>query len=210
MKTPKWISPAEANAMLFDSPMGQEPDFGFALLRPRAKDRTNLVADLARAKLQPRQPTDDEYRSDGLWPITASSSRIVTAPRTSVGPDVLEAMFHDYDAKTRPHQKLLAVVLTMKFSHDWQSADILSMTGAYALEKLSIERRLTSMVVVHTPSEELSRRRPHAHCVVLARVHRASGWGELHHDLVSKKAQELFRDEWQAFQATWAPRFRDG
>lgn len=194
---------------LYDAPQGPDPDFGFALLRPRAKDRSNLTADLARAKLQPRQPTAAEQRSDGLWPITACSSRIVTAPRTSVEPDALEAIFHGYDSKIRPHQKLLAVVLTMKFSHDWQSGDILSIVGAYALEKLALGRSLTSMAVVHMPGEELSGRRPHAHCVVLARVHRASGWCELHRDLVSKNAQTLFRDEWRAFEAEWAPRFRD-
>ena len=70
--------------------------------------------------------------------------------------------------------------------------------------------RLTSLTVVHMPGDELSARRPHAHCVVLARVHRASGWGELHRDLVANDAQAAFDSEWSAFRDEWAPRLAPG
>lgn len=203
-----WISPAEADAMLFDDPDGSSSDFGFALMRPRAKGKANLTADLARAKLQPSRPADKDWPAEGLWPITCRTSRIVPAPGVALEPDALETIFHGYDAKIKPHQRLLAVVLTMRMDHDWPPADILSLVGGYSLDKLALERRLTSMVVVHMPGDELSARRPHAHVVVLARVHRASGWGTLHPDLVAKNAQTSFKTEWEAYRAEWAPRFR--
>ncbi len=168
-----WISPAEADDMLYDDPDGSTPDFGFALLRQKAKGKSNRTADLARAKLQPSKPADSDWRTDGLWPITCTTSRVVPAPGVAVEPDALEAIFHGYDAKIKPHQRLLAVVLTMRMDHDWQPADILSLVGGYTLEKLALERRLTSMIVVHMPGDELSARRPHAHVVTLSRVHRA-------------------------------------
>jgi hypothetical protein len=46
--------------------------------------------------------------------------------------------------------------------------------------------------------------------VVLARIHRASGWGELQRDLVAKDAQATFEAEWEAFRDEWAPRFAPG
>jgi hypothetical protein len=205
-----WISPAAADDMLFDDPLGSTPAFGFALMRPKSKGRQNTTADLARAKLQPSKPDDAAWGPDRLWPITCTTSRLVPAPRVAIEPDALEAVFAGYDARIKPHQKLLAVVLTMRFGHDWQAGDILSLVGAYALRHLALERRLTSCVVVHMPGDELSARRPHAHCVVLARVHRASGWGELHRDLVAKDAQTTFQAEWEAFRDEWAPRFEPG
>ena len=203
-----WISPADADAMLYDDPDGSTSDFGFALMRPTAKGKANLTADLARAKLQPSKPTDSDWQAGGLWPITCTTSRVVPAPGVAVEPDALEAIFHGYDAKIKPHQRLLAVVLTMRMDHDWLAADILSLVGGYALEKLALERRLTSMTVVHMPGDELSARRPHAHVMTLARVHRASGWGALHPDLTAKRAQAAFYAEWEAYRDTWAPRFR--
>jgi hypothetical protein len=105
---------------------------------------------------------------------------------------------------------LLAVVLTMRFPHSWQPADILSLVGMYTLEKLALQRRLTSMTVVHMPGDELSARRPHAHVVCMARVHRSSGWGEVHPDLVARTAQARFQQEWEGFYDVWVPRYRDG
>ena len=209
MGTPlPWISPAEADGMVYDDPDGSSADFGFALMRPKAKGKQNLTADLARAKLQPSRPADADWQADGLWPITCTTSRVVPAPGVPLEPDALEAIFHGYDARIKPHQRLLAVVLTMRMDHDWQPADILSLVGGYALERLALERRLTSMTVVHMPGDELSARRPHAHIVVLARVHRASGWGALHPDLTAKNAQAAFQAEWEAYRDTWAPLFR--
>ena len=208
MSALQWISPAEADAMLYDDPDGSTPGFGFALMRPNAKGKANLTADLARAKLQPSKPADSDWRADGLWPITCTTSRVVPAPGVAVEPDALEAIFHGYDVKIKPHQRLLAVVLTMRMDHDWLPADILSLVGGYALEKLALERRLTSLAVVHMPSDELSARRPHAHVIVLARIHRASGWGALHQDLTAKDAQAVFQAEWEAYRDTWASRFR--
>jgi hypothetical protein len=205
-----WISPAAADDMLFDDPLGSSPEFGFALMRPKAKGKRNTTADLARAKLQPSKPEYAAWGSDGLWPITCTTSRLVLAPGVAIEPDALEAVFEGYDARIKPHQKLLATVLTMRFDHGWQAADILSLVGAYALRHLALERRLTSLTVVHMPGDELSARRPHAHCVTLARVHRASGWGELHRDLVVKDAQAAFQTEWEAFYDEWAPRFAPG
>ena len=207
VKQPAWISPAKADAMLFNDPHGSLPDFGFALMRPRSRGKTNSTADLARAKLQPSEPAAAAWRDDGQWPITATASRIVLAPGVALAPSALETIFTGYDARIKAHQRLLAVVLTMRFDHDWQAADILSVVGAYALDKLALARRLTSLVVVHMPADEISPRRPHAHCVTLARVHRASGWGEQHADL-HEDAQEDFQEEWEAFRDEWAPRFR--
>ncbi|MCT8003188.1 hypothetical protein NZL82_15020 [Sphingomonas sanguinis] len=211
MSTPlPWISPSDADDMLYDDPMGSMPDFGYALLRKTAKGKTNSVADLARAKLQPSKPNDRDWLADGLWPITCASHRIFTAPGVAVEPGALESIFHDYDAKAKAHQKLLAVVLTYRFPHSWQPADILSLVGMYALEKLALQRRLTSMTVVHMPGDELSARRPHAHVLCLSRVQRSSGWGEVHPDLVAKTAQTQFQQEWEQFYDIWVPRYRDG
>lgn len=211
MSTPlPWISPSDADDMLYDDPMGSMPDFGYALLRKTAKGKQNCVADLARAKLQPSKPADKNWLADGLWPITCASYRIVTAPDVAVEPGALEHIFHDYDAKAKAHQKLLAIVLTMRFPHRWQPADILSLVGTYTLEKLALQRRLTSMTVVHMPGDELSARRPHAHVICMARVHRSSGWGEVHPDLVAKTAQTQFQQEWEQFYDIWVPRYRDG
>ena len=195
-----WISPSDADDMLYDDPMGSLPDFGFALLRKTAKGKENRVADLARAKLQPSKPADTDWLADGLWPITCASHRIVTAPGVAVEPGALEEIFQGYDAKVKAHQKLLAVVLTMRFPHSWQPADILSLVGKYTLEKFALQRRLTSMTVVHMPS----------HVVCMARVHRSSGWGEVHPDLIAKTAQMQFQQEWEQFYDIWVPRYRDG
>ncbi|WP_294240146.1 hypothetical protein [Sphingomonas yabuuchiae] len=205
-----WISPSDADDMVYDDPLGSTPDFGFALLRKTAKGKENRVADLARAKLQPSKPADKDWLADGLWPITCASHRIVTAPGVAVEPGALEEIFQGYDAKVQAHQKLLAVVLTMRFPHSWQPADILSLVGTYALEKLALQRRLTSMTVVHMPGDELSARRPHAHVVCLSRVHRSSGWGEVHPELTARNAQLDFQQEWEAFYDIWVPRYRDG
>lgn len=205
-----WISPSDADDMVYDDPLGSTPDFGFALLRKTAKGKENRVADLARAKLQPSKPADKDWLADGLWPITCASHRIVTAPGVAVEPGALEEIFQGYDAKVQAHQKLLAVVLTMRFPHSWQPADILSLVGKYTLEKLALQRRLTSMTVVHMPGDELSARRPHAHVMCLSRVHRSSGWGEVHPDLVARTAQARFQQEWEGFYDVWVPRYRDG
>lgn len=205
-----WISPSDADDMVYDDPLGSTPDFGYALLRKSAKGKQNRVADLARAKLQPSKPADMDWLADGLWPITCTMHRIVTAPGVAVPAGALEEIFHGYDARAKAHQKLLAVVLTMRFPHSWQPADILSLVGMYTLEKLALQRRLTSMIVVHMPGDELSARRPHAHVVCLSRVHRSSGWGEVHPDLVARTAQARFQQEWEGFYDVWVPRYRDG
>jgi hypothetical protein len=128
-----WISASDADDMLYDDPMDSLPDFGFALLRKAAKGKQNRVADLARAKLQPSKPANKDWLADGLWPITCAAHRIFTAPGVAVEPGMLESIFHDYDAKAKAHQKLLAIVLTMRFPHSWQrsaSASTSSRTGS--------------------------------------------------------------------------------
>lgn len=209
MAAPEWISPAAASAMLTNVPLEAAKDFGFAVLAPGSSEKRVLTADLVRAKLQPREPTAAELTTNGpLWPITAATSRLTVAPGVGGDPNALEAIFEDYDAKVRSHQKMLAVVLTMHFDHDWPVTDILPLVGAYALDRLALARRLTSLTVVHRPGDELSSRRPHAHCVVLARSHRASGWGEIQSDIAAKDAAGRFHADWAAFRDQAAPRFR--
>lgn len=196
-----WISPSAAMDMVYDDPMGKMDGFGFALLRPRAKDKANSVADLARAKLQPRCP-DDRKSATGAWPVTASDWRLVLAPGT---PDVtggIERWLADYDAAIHSRQKLLAAVLTFRFSADMMLHDMMSVANAYAERKLARERRLSSLLVLHAPGDELSARDPHVHALVLARTHRPCGWGAPHPDL-TEEAQLLFHDEWTAFRADW-------
>ncbi|MEK9209637.1 S8 family serine peptidase [Sphingomonas sp. 2378] len=137
MKALPWISPSAVDAMLYNEPMAS-PDFGFSLMRPKAKTRKNSTADLARAKLQPSKPGDAAWGPDGLWPITCATSRLVVAPGVALEPDALETVFEGYDTRVKAHQKLLAVVLTMKFDHGWQPSDILSLVGAYALKHLAL------------------------------------------------------------------------
>ena len=203
LATDTWISPAQAMDMLFDDPMGGTPGFGFALLRPRSKQRRNRVADLIRAKLQPRQPADD-----ATWmgvPVTAHRADIVLAPGV---PDIDEPLLQwlsRYDDAVPAHQRLLAVVLTPRFSVDMPPHDMMSAARSYAELNLSRARRLTSFISLHLPSEFLSAREPHCHITVLARVHLPCGFGHVHPDLArDEAAQPFFFEEWQGFAESWA------
>lgn len=199
----EWISPAHAMDMVYDDPLRNTPGFGFALLRPRAKQQRNLVADLVRAKLQPRRPEQGDPDWMGL-PMTASRAEIVLAPGV---PDVNEPLLEwlgRYDAAVTAHQRLLAVVLTPRFSVDMPAHDMMSMARTYAELNLSRRRRLTSIVSLHCPGEQLSTREPHAHIVVLARAHLPCGFCHVESDLAQEEeGQSLFHEEWQGFEGTW-------
>jgi len=144
-----WISPAAADDMLFDDPLGSTPDFGFALLRPKAKGKRNTTADLVRAKLQPSKPGDPAWGPDGLWPITCTTSRLVPAPRVAIDPDALEGVFEGYDARIKPHQKLLAAVLTMRFDHGWHLPQRGQHHPSYRRRAPRAERRVPAPEPLH-------------------------------------------------------------
>ena len=74
---------------------------------------------------------------------------------------------------------------------------------------LSRGRRLTSIVSLHLPGENLSQREPHAHITVLARVHLPCGVGHVHADLMLEgKAQPVFQAEWRGFEKSWSRTLR--
>lgn len=200
----KWISPSAAMDMLYDDPAGSDEDFGFALLRPKAKNRTNLVADLARAKLQPREPSKFEQSSGGAWPITAHAHRLVLAPGV---PDVVDlpAFFERYDEERHPRLNPLAAVLTLRFSRTEMLHDAMREASSYAQLVLSQERKLSSLLVQHVPQHELSKRAPHIHLLIMSRVHLPPAWGEIHPSFLGDevKMHQAFRDQWRAFRETW-------
>lgn len=201
---PKWISPSVAMDMVYDDPAGPSEDFAFALLRPKAKNRLNLVADLARAKLQPREPAKTEQASGCSWPITAYAHRLVLAPGV---PDVsnLRDFFTRYDAERHPRLNPLAGVLTMRFGRSEMLHDAMREVSTYVQMILSQKRGLSSLLVQHVPSHELSKRAPHIHVLVLSRVHLPPAWGEIHPTFLADEVEmhEAFRDEWRLFRETW-------
>jgi len=200
----KWISPSAAMDMLYDDPAGGADDFGFALLRPKARNRTNLVADLARAKLQPREPGKTEHSSGRDWPVTAHAHRLILAPGV---PDVtdLPSFFTRYDVQRHPRLNPLAAVLTMRFSRTEMLHDAMREVSSYAQLVLSQERKLSSLLVQHVPQHELSWRPPHIHLLVMSRVHLPPAWGEIHPSFLGDEVEmhETFRDQWRGFRETW-------
>lgn len=203
-----WISPARVSKMLVHDKTVHASQFGYATLRNNAKRADVTTSTLARAKLQPQEPTAFHNQPAGLWPVTASAERLVLAPGVSYKPSAFEAVFGDYDARVTAKQDLLAVVLTMHFPHCWTQGDILSLVSSYCLEMLALKRQLTTLVSLHNPADGLSARPPHAHCVVLSRKHRASGWAEVDADLRAGDAAQKFEHEWASYKLTLAPRFR--
>ena len=100
---------------------------------------------------------------------------------------------------------MLAAVLTMKFDRDVLVHDMMSSVTAYAEIVLARQRRLSSLVVLHMPSDGLSARPPHVHVLCTTRVHRPAGWSEVHPVFGSEMAatHAAFRDEWRGFKAHW-------
>lgn len=203
-KEAQWISPAAALAMLRNDPAGGADDYGFALLRPRVKNKVNNVADLVRAKLQPRQPTKARQSFGSAWPITSHDRRLVLAPGVAEVPD-LGAFLSAYDEDRHVRLDPLAVVLTMRFNHDELLHDTMTEASTYAQMLLSQKRRLTSVVVQHVPGQELSWRPPHIHLVVLTRTHHPSGFGAVHPMFAGDEADahRTFREEWRSFRQSW-------
>lgn len=208
MREMLWSSPARVSKMLVHDKSMISPDFGYACFRHQAKRPDNSTSTLARAKLQPQEPAEIHAQPAGLWPVTAAAERLVLAPGISFRPSAFEAVFADYDAHVLAKQELLAVVLTMHFPHWWTLSDILALVSSYSLEMLALRRQLTSLIVVHNPADGLSARRPHAHCIVLSRKHRQSGWGNVDPDLAADNAARMFECEWATHQLNWGPRFR--
>lgn len=198
-----WISPATAMQMVYDDPAGGNTDFGFALLRREAKGHSNSVLDLARAKLQPREPTTQEAKAAEL-PITTAAHRLVLAPGVGEADDI-GAFFKGYDDNAPRRLKLLAVVMTMRFDNDVMVHDMMSAAGSYAEMILARQHRLSSLVVCHRPGEGLSARAPHAHVLCLSRTHRPSGFAE-QNALFKGEASDLhcnFMGEWRSFRTAW-------
>ena len=201
-RTAAWISPAQANDMVFDVRATGCEDIGYALLRPRSKNVPNTVAALLAAKLQPVKPTDGCWHTRCGFPTTARDVRLVLAPGVT-DPASIERFVADYDAGTRAHQKLLAAVLTIKFDVDVPLHDNVDLIMFYTMMLIARQRRLSSIVVTHTPSEDLSDAPSHAHIIVLAREHRAgTGFGQLHPDLTDED-HPLWAEEWRGFKKTW-------
>lgn len=202
----EWISPAKAAKMLKHDTQNNTADFSFATL-PNL-ERKDATAVLARAKLQPRRPGPGDQWPAPFWPVTSAADRMIFAPNAAVKDMCVETVLADYDAHVLKYQSVLAVVLTMQFGHDWQVVDMLSLTTMFLTQNFALKRQLTSLLVVHNPAVALSAQPPHAHCVVLARKHRAAGWSEVHQDLVAKDAGSRLASEWLDFREKWAPSYR--
>ncbi len=198
--TTTWQSPAQVMDTLFDVREPGCDDVGFALLRPRAKQKANSVAALIGAKLAPIKPAANTPTTTCGMPVTARDHRVVLA--RGVADTALTRLLDDYDAATRLHQRLLAAVITVRGDEDMPAHDLLDMATTYATIHLARGRRLTSVVALHTPGDELSRVLPNAHICILARQHAPSGWLAEHEDLTDT-AHGLWAEEWAAFHAGW-------
>lgn len=198
--TTTWQSPAQVMDTLYDVREPSCDGVGFALLRPRAKQKTNSVAALIGAKLSPIKPATDTLTTPCGLPVTARDHRVLLA--RGVADTALTRLLDDYDAAVRPHQRLLAAVITAHGDEDMPAHDLFDMATTYATIHLARERRLTSVVALHVPGDELSRALPYAHICILARQHTPSGWLAEHEDLTDT-AHRLWADEWAAFRATW-------
>lgn len=198
----EWISPADAADMVYDVRAPGCEGLGYGLLRPRSKGVKRSAASLVRAKLQPVRPDANSWRTRCGMPVTARDHRVVLA-RGVPDPGSLERLLDDYDAAQRPHQRVLAAVLTVKLSPDEPLHDMVDCATSYAAIQLGRVRRLTSVVVLHTPADELADADPHLHICVLARTHRASGWAGCHPHLTDD-AHAMWADEWRNWREGWA------
>lgn len=109
---PGWLSPSAVMDTLFDVREPGCEELGYALLRPRAKQKANSAATLIRAKMAPVEPTSASRATACGIPVTARQHRLVLA--RGVGDMALAPLLDDYDRAVRPHQRLLAGVLTMR------------------------------------------------------------------------------------------------
>ena len=196
-----WTSPSAAMDMVYDVREDGVGGLDLALLRPRAKGADNTLARLLGAKLQPMKPEPGSWTTPCGWPVTARDHRLVLAAGAP-DPVSLTRLVGDYDAAVRPQQRLLAAVLTMRFEADQPVHEAMAAATAFATFRLARERRLTSVVVLHTPGVELAHAAAHSHIVVFARTHRQSGWGPVDADLTDQ-AHAKWADEWRSFLEIW-------
>ncbi|SOB81154.1 hypothetical protein SAMN06297144_1426 [Sphingomonas guangdongensis] len=194
----KWTSPAAAADMVFDDParLGSGSHFGFAILWAENRGERAKTADLACAKLQPAKPKGEGVQKDETWAVTASDHRLLLAAGT---PDIAspKVLFDSYDADVCANQNLLAVVQTLRFDPDLPRHTM--MQHAYLYASLTLHpKRLSSLIVQHMPGDIRSARAPHVHILTLARVHRISGWGQVH-EVFDDPPAEMHR----AFLADW-------
>lgn len=206
MKTKKtavtmtWQSPTEVMDTLYDVREPGCDEVGFALLRPRAMQKANRVTTLIGVKLSPIKPAANTPTTACGMPVTARDHRVVLA--RGVADASLTRLLNDYDAAVHPRQRLLAAVITVRGDKDMPAHDLLDMAATYATIHLARGRRLTSVVALHTPGDELSRALQHAHICILSRQHAPSGWLAEHEDLTDT-AHSLWAEEWAAFRAGW-------
>ena len=198
---PIWIAPGDAADRVYDVRAEDAAGLGFALLRPRRGGHDNSVTQLAFAKLNPVEPTDASSRTRCGWPTTARDHRLMMAPGVA-DPVSLERLLTDYDASTSEHQRLLAAVLTVKFDRDRPLHEQFDRLLAFAMMHVALDRRLTSLAVLHAPGDQLASEAPHGHLLMLARVHQASGWQCAHPELAESE-HAAWAAEWTRFSKGW-------
>ena len=197
--TPIWLSPSKAANLVQHVREDDGTTLGYALLKPRRSESTTL--NLAFAKLNPIEPEDTSPRTRCGWPTTARDHRLVLAPGVA-DPVSLERLLGDYDAATAEHQRLLAAVLTVKFERDKPLHEQFDQLVAFAMIHVALDRRLTSLAVLHAPGDQLSGEAPHGHLLILARIHQASGWQGVHPELAESE-HAAWADEWTRFGEGW-------
>ncbi len=197
---PGWLSPSAVMDTLFDVREPGCEELGYALLRPRAKHKANSATALIRAKMAPVEPISAARMTACGIPVTARQHRLVLA--RGVGDMALAPLLDEYDQAVRPHQRLLAGVLTVRGAVTQPIHDLFDMATSYAAIHLACGRSLTSVVVAHAPGDELSRALPHVHICMLARQHTPSGWAAEHPDLADT-THRMWAEEWGAFRAGW-------
>jgi hypothetical protein len=131
---------------------------------------------------------------------TARDHRVILAAGAPDAP--LTRLLDDYDAAVRPHQRLLAAVLTLRCASDQPLHDLFDAATAFTAMQIARRRRLSSVIIAHAPGDELSDAAPHVHICLLARRHGPSGWGAVDADLTDT-AHQAWCDEWQGFNAAW-------
>lgn len=94
--TTTWQSPSDVMDTLYDVREPGCDGVGFALLRPRAKQKANSVAALFGAKLAPIKPAASTPTTPCGMPVTARDHRVLLA--RGVADTVLTRLLDDYDA----------------------------------------------------------------------------------------------------------------
>ncbi len=150
--------------------------------------------------MAPVEPTSVARTTACGIPVTARQHRLVLA--RGVGDMALAPLLEEYDRAVRPHQRLLAGVLTVRGDISAPLHDLFDMATSYAAIHLACGRSLTSVVVAHAPGDELSRALPHVHICMLARQHTPSGWAAEHPDLADT-THRMWAEEWSAFRNGW-------